>query len=75
LSAKELEPIIVVYRSFYSKAFAVLAVITCIIPFLGVFTGLLASLFNFRRRGWLRRLSFASLLISIVPTLFILNTI
>jgi len=72
LSAEQLEKIVVVRISLISKLFAVLSILTCIIPFFGLVVSIIATLLNYRHRGWLRWFSLVGLIISIIPTVLFL---
>ncbi len=67
-SPEELAGVVVFRLSLIGRATAVLAIGLCLFPWVGMGMALLATLINWRTRGWPKPLSRVALAISVVPT-------
>lgn len=63
-SAQELEGIVVRRVSLISKFFAIVAILLCILPIMGLILAIIATILNWKNRGWLRKVSLVALVIS-----------
>lgn len=67
-TAEQLEGIVIKRTSLIHIILAIGALAMCLLPIFGVVTAIVALLFNWRNRGWLRVLSLVALVISVLLT-------
>lgn len=68
LTPERLAEVVVFRLSLIGRVTALLAVILCLFPWVGMGMALLATLINWRTRGWPKTLSRIALAISVIPT-------
>ena len=67
-SPADLESFVVVRTSLIASSMAILAILLCVVPVLGLCLAVVSTVVNARRRGWARMLSLVALVISLLTS-------